>query len=189
MLINSKAADERLTSGSNLINRLRAGREGSGRGGSLAIFGVGRTKEQPPAQENKLTFTIPTFEARTELIVSPPASQVASSDSSQSTNLQPATPTLDQLVPNANTELKLTQVHDKAVDVLHTAMDEVKRRLPEVQKVKDVAAIVAQMNKVVTDIRTDRNKKEKPDGDVHIHFYTPERRQLNDYPVIEVNLP
>lgn len=174
MLISSKAAESRLNSPGNLINRLREGRNGN----SLSIFGVGKRKEEVKAPQGKIE--LPKFETKIHEEVHtkvhipeilPPEKKVP--------------PTIDDLVKTPENDIKLEAIHSNAMETLSAAMIEIKSRIPEVSKVKDLADIAAKMSKIVTDIRAEKNKDNDQDQQVHLHFYTPERKKLSDFQTIE----
>lgn len=178
MLINNKSAEERLKSPNNLFNKLRSAASQQGKNRNvMGLFGVGRKEEGELRSGTKEVngIKLPVFESKSEVKIPevlPALNQPASGLNS---------PTIDDLVNNPENNIKLEAVHDKALTTLHAAMNEINRRLPEVNKVKDLADIAAKMNKVVTDIRAEKSKRNDNIESVHLHFYTPERKKLTDY--------
>lgn len=96
-------------------------------------------------------------------------------------------PSVDDLIDNTDGKIKLAKVHNTALEVMHTALEELKIMVPSAS-VKQLPSILATASRVVTDIRKERieaNKTSK-DREVHYHFYTPERKKLSDFEVIDV---
>jgi len=80
-------------------------------------------------------------------------------------------------------ENKISNTRTKAVGILNAAMDELRVRLPEVQKPEKLAAIAAEMAKVVS------HQESKNTGDKslsQIIVYAPQVQNIENYEVIEV---
>lgn len=96
-------------------------------------------------------------------------------------------PTIDDLLDNSDGKIKLATVYNGALALMKDTIQELQVRVPEL-KADKLPAILAAASKVVTDIRRERIEANKSKGDreVHYHFYTPERKKLSDYEVIDV---
>ncbi len=98
-----------------------------------------------------------------------------------------ATPVIDDLLENADTKIKLAQVHDLALNTLHSAITTMSTKLDDIKPEK-LSQVITAMGKTVNDIRKERNDalKNNSDKQVSIIFYTPEQRKVSDYAVIDV---
>lgn len=59
-------------------------------------------------------------------------------------------PRADDIIPNIDEKISLGSTKSKAMAIMNEAMDELRVRLPEVQRPEKLAAIAAEMNKVIT---------------------------------------
>jgi hypothetical protein len=66
-------------------------------------------------------------------------------------------PTSKDLDIDIDAKLAATLIRDKAAVIMASALDELKHRMPDVQKPEKLAAIAAEMNKVLTS-RQDQDK-------------------------------
>ena len=200
MIVSESDALGRLGSPLNLMNRMRS--SGS-RANAMGLFGVGNKAPAAPAQTSAESSAnsssgavAPTFnpfpaksQSATALVPSsviidrpqiPVAPTIPTEDS--------PTSKLDELLDNADSNIKLGLAHNKALDTLSNAIDEVKIRIPEI-KADKLPSVITAMSKVVSDIQRQRveNKKANVDNrSVHFHYYTPTQKAVTDYEVIEV---
>jgi hypothetical protein len=179
MLINEKAANARLTSPMNLMNRLNS--LSNPRKTAMSLFippkvDVSVVKQQ--VKEDKILFN--PFENKNIAL----PTQVPASTPSISA---PAEPTIDNLIENHDAQVKLGLAHDKALTILNDAMSELSIRLSEV-KAEKLPAVITSVSKVVEGIRRERieSKKNDKDKEVHYHFYTPQQKKVSDYEIIDV---
>jgi len=80
-------------------------------------------------------------------------------------------------------ENKISNTRTKAIGILNAAMDELRVRLPEVQKPERLAAIAAEMSKVVA------HQDSKNTGDKslsQIIVYAPKVQNIENYKVVEI---
>lgn len=92
-------------------------------------------------------------------------------------------PTSDEVIPDLNEKIAYGSVKSKAMAIMTTAMDELKNRLPEVQRPEKLAAIAAEMGKVVNGMQ------EKADGDKrvgHIIIYSPRMVQESEFETLDI---
>ena len=61
-------------------------------------------------------------------------------------------PSVEQLIDNAEGKIKLGVVQNSALEVLNQSLNELKLRLPEVDKVKDFSTIAKDMNAIITQV-------------------------------------
>jgi len=155
MIISDKEAEKRLNSPLNLINKLKSTRRDS----AMSLFGIGKNNG-----ENKKEFISPFKNKKEEEIA-----------------IQPKA-TLDNILENSESQIKLGLAHDKALDLLTRSVDTLSSKLDEV-KADKLPAVVGAASKVVESIRRERNEanKNNKDGDVHYHFYTPKQNEISDY--------
>jgi hypothetical protein len=90
-------------------------------------------------------------------------------------------PTASEVIENLEDKIKHGTAKSKAVALLISAMDELKERLPEVQKPEKLAAIAASMAKVVDSgsIKIEDNRKQ-----AQIIIYSPRFSKETDYEVV-----
>ena len=75
-------------------------------------------------------------------------------------------------------------MRSKAVGILNAAMDELKVRMPEIQKPEKLAQIASEMSKVIS------NQDNRGPGDKslsQIIVYAPQIQNIDNYEVIDVN--
>ena len=92
-------------------------------------------------------------------------------------------PTTDQIIEDVEDKLKHGGLKSKAAAIMSDAMDELHKRLPEVQRPEKLASIAAEMNKVIGD------KVKDPEDTKHaqIIIYAPQHRSETHFEVITVN--
>lgn len=160
MIISNSEANERLSSSLNLVNRL-----------SNLV-----TSRKTPAPN---PFGLPTRSA--SIAISPLLPGASQPD-------DPNAPTIDQIMPNAEDQIKLASAHDKAVNLLSNAIDTLAMKLDDVKPEK-LPAVITAASKMVEGIRKERveaAKVRQGNREVHLHFYTPVQKAMADYNVIEV---
>ncbi len=217
MIVSEQDALSRLGSPLNLMNRMKdSASNPSKRREAMGLFGVNRNQNQSPeptpkvdvtvdvskhqekpTEEAKVTFTPFVKRAITALAPLPnhpsnlpnydrnphsSSSAVVVDDSSESKE-----PGLDDLVGNADTQVKLGLAHDKALDTLVSAVDLMKMKLDDIKPDK-LPGVISATSKVVDQIQRQRldQSKNKNNRDVHFHFYTPTQKKIEDYTVVEV---
>jgi hypothetical protein len=96
-------------------------------------------------------------------------------------------PSLDGLLDNAETKIKLGLAHDKAVDLIHSAVSALHDKIDDI-KADKLPSVITSASKMIEGIRRERLEanKAKAGRDVHLHFYTPVQRQMETYQVIDV---
>lgn len=94
---------------------------------------------------------------------------------------------IDKLIKDADSQIQLASAHDKAVRLMNTVISEMELRVNEVKPEK-LPAILTAASKLVTDLRREQleSAKLKNGRDVHLHFYTPVQKTIEQYDVIEV---
>lgn len=58
-------------------------------------------------------------------------------------------PTASEIIPDLDDKISYSSTKHKAMAIMNSAMDELKTRLPEVQRPEKLAAIAAEMGKIV----------------------------------------
>jgi len=182
MLISNDEALKRLGSPLNLLNKMRV----SSRSNAMNLFvppSNNKSKIEEPAVP---PFHNPFDKAKQEL-VSDSAIIPEVLPNSESTAAKTAEPTLDALIANSDNDIKLALAHDTAIDVMVSAMQKVKGDMDNIKSDK-LPSVITAASKVVEGIRKERNEnsKTKIGRDVHLHFYTPTQKKLEDYKIIEV---
>lgn len=179
MLINEDDFQRRINNPMNLLNK-----KGDRKHGALSIF----IKPSEVVEEKKFT---PAFPLLKEDKVETEAVNKESLE-----NIQEAMAVVerkereirtDDILKDADANIRLAAVHSKALDIMHTAMHQLEEKMPEM-KADKIPMIVSTLGKVITDIRkeqAERNKNQANEN-VHFHFYCPEPKKLDQYEVIEV---
>ncbi len=95
--------------------------------------------------------------------------------------------TLDHLLENHESQIKLGLAHDKALDLLNRSVDALSAKLDDV-KADKLPSVISAASKTVESIRKERNEASKSgkDREVHYHFYTPEQKSVSQYEIIDV---
>lgn len=103
------------------------------------------------------------------------------------TQPQAENPTLDDLLEDSETNIKLATAHNNAVKLLHNSIDMLSTKLDNV-KADKLPSVIAAASKTIESIRRERNEsaKQNKGRDVHYHFYTPVQKKLEDYEILEV---
>jgi hypothetical protein len=93
----------------------------------------------------------------------------------------------DDILRDVDANIKLAQVHGKALDLMQGAMGILETKMPGM-KADRIPGLVASLGKVITDIRKEQSERNKSsiNENVHYHFYCPEPKKLEQYEVIEV---
>ncbi len=176
MIINDKAAEQRLESPMNLINRLRTASPESRKNNAMSLF-------TGPDRKDKQSFD--PFKGVNHGVTQEKSGVIAAESITPPSNSD--SPVLDNIIHDAESEIKLGLTHNNAISLLHDAVEALKTKLNDVSAAK-LPSVIASASKVVESIRKERNEvnRSNKDREVHYHFYTPEQRKLKDYEVIEV---
>ncbi len=96
-------------------------------------------------------------------------------------------PTIDTILENSDTQIRLGLAHDKALELLNNSVELLATKLDDVRADK-LPAVITAASKVVEGIRRERAESAKlgKDREVHYHFYTPQQKTVADYEVIDV---
>lgn len=184
MLINEKDAIERLASPLNLLNRMRSSSAlQNNRNKAMSLF-------VPPASPQTKELTKP-FQFQNPFEKPEPETEdEIKAEAETEAQLVPASGEVkvDNLIDNADAQIKLARAHDLALDTLTRSVQMLGDKLDDV-KADKLPAVISATSKVVEGIRRERNEaaKSKNGRDVHLHFYSPVQKQEQDYEIIEVN--
>lgn len=86
------------------------------------------------------------------------------------TNIIPALPpTASEIIDNLNDKINNGSIKTKAMGLMNAAMDELKNRLPEVSKPEKLAAIAADMGKVVNGVEQKNGNNDRPTAQIIIY--------------------
>lgn len=178
MIINESEAIKRLDSPMNLMNRLR-NIKGS-RNSAMSLFiPASRTDKIEDKIETKIEIaaTFNPFKNPTLVSIQP-------SEKLEPTN---QTPTLDTILEDHESQVKLGLAHDNALELLNNSVLMLAAKLDDI-KADKLPAVVSAAAKTVEGIRKERNESARngKDKEVHYHFYTPEQKKISDYRIIDV---
>jgi len=174
MIISNDDAIKRLNSPMNLINSMK---DKNVRKSAMSLFIAPASPKIVAIKEIVKTFN-PFIEDKTKepLAVLQSVPEVI-----------PQIPSVNDLIDNHDSQIKLGLAHDSALDLLARSVTLLGTKLDDV-KADKLPAVIAATSKVVESIRKERNEAAKSgkDREVHYHFYTPAQKKLSDYEVIDV---
>jgi hypothetical protein len=211
MIVSSKDALARLNSSSNLVNKLRSlnglssvrnpnSNDSGKRKNAMDLFKPSTATEEkvkeiknilPEKSSEKLS---PTFEPKLgNLNLSNPfrSSEVTKFNPKPTVEepdilvvepeVMPARVSVDEILDNVDTKIKLQSAHNDSLDLLVNAVKLLGTKLDDVKPDK-LPSIISAAAKTVEGIRRERleiNKSQK-DRQVHFHFYEPKRKTIAD---------
>lgn len=181
MLIKDDDVSKRLNNPLNLINRMRVGLTPPKRN-AMDLF----TRKDGGVPANNPSVSNGVTNGNSSL----PATVIPASVVTTGNKATEQTPSSDDIIDDADGKIKLATAHNKALDLLNTSLDKLHSKVTNDQvKASSIPSIVASASKVITDIRKERveREKNKPNENVHYHFYCPTQRKVEEYEVIEVN--
>lgn len=187
MLVNDKDALARVNSPLNLLNKLRERSNNASKAMSLFVPSAVKTgNNNEPA--------VPTInnpfhkDSPSESSNNPFHKPSDSSNSNDSAAVKTAeNVNVETLLDGAESKIKLAHAHNNALELMNSAIDQLKIQVGDVKPEK-LPSVIAAASKVVEGIRKERNEAAKSAGNrsVHLHFYTPQQRKLEEYNVIDV---
>lgn len=92
-------------------------------------------------------------------------------------------PTAESLIDNLEDKIKISSTRSKATGIMHAAMDELEKRMPEVQKPERLARIASDMSRVIS------NQDTKGGGGTinsQIIIYAPQVQPLDNFEIIDI---
>lgn len=159
---------------------------------AMKIFTGSNGKPQAVQQSVHIPVEVPVVIPETIQTSVEPAQQWINPFASRSDSLSiPETQTnevsLDDILEDSETNIKLAHAHNNAVALLHDSINALSLKLDNV-KADKLPSVIAAASKTIESIRKERNENAKTNKgkDVHYHFYTPVQKKLTDYEVIEV---
>lgn len=206
MIVSNDNAESRIHNPMNLMNRMQELRSAKQKQNpAMSLFGVRRNINN----ENEIVFKAEVKEEVVELKqdTSPDNTTIAvvtpvfinpfkkldteTSDRILETETETETEdkqlTTDDLISDPDNKIKLASAHNDALDLLNSAVKELKIKLSDVSASK-LPGVITAASKVVESIRKERLEVHKSgkDKEVHYHFYTPEQKAIEQYSVIDV---
>ena len=190
MIISSKDAAARINSPDNLINKIRS--NGRNNNSAMNIFTRKEISKDSQAVQQSVQDHIPVnipvdIPAEVPEQAIQPWVNPFKTESTIPVERSETEPTLDDLLEDSETNIKLATAHNNAVTLLHNSIDMLSTKLDNV-KADKLPSVIAAASKTIESIRRERNEaaKNSKGKDVHYHFYTPVQKKLTDYEVIEV---
>lgn len=110
-----------------------------------------------------------------------------SADSTQIEPIPESDPAVIAVLDDIDSKVKEETIKNAALSVLGASVAQLAAVVPSIQRPKELADVASKMSKVINDMNKDGAGRNK-DGNktVHLHFYTPERKKLTDFEVIDV---
>jgi len=166
MILSNKEAEARLNSSGNLINRMKS------KNNAMSLFGLNKV------EEIKLVNPFEKINFLEKIKIDTPAA------APNPIPLQ--TTTLDNLIENHDSQVKLGLAHDSALDVLNRSTKMLGEKLDDIRADK-LPSVIAAASKVVESIRRERSESSKnnKDKEVHYHYYMPAQKKISDYETVE----
>lgn len=178
MIINEKETEARLNSPINLINKLKS--NGS-RKSAMSLF-IRPSFAKPAAVAEQPKVEILKKEEELKAIVTFNPFEIAKQSNKESSPRV----SIDDLIENNETQVRLAHAHDQALELLNNSVALLSTKLEDV-KADKLPSVISAASKVVEGIRKERRElNESSDREVHYHFYTPEQRKVSEYKVIDV---
>ena len=157
----------------------------------MSLFGVRRFNDKSEEiKVNKEELVIETKEETKELVPIPFVNPFSKTDQTlpteSSKSSEPSIRT-DDLIEDPDNKIKLATAHNNALDLLNSAVIQLKTDLTNVDSTK-LPGVITAASKVVESIRKERLEVHKTgrDKEVHHHFYMPEQKKIEQYEVIDV---
>ena len=94
-------------------------------------------------------------------------------------------PSSKDIIENLEEKIGFGSIKSKATNIMSAALDELRSRIPEVQKPEKLASIAAEMSKVVNGVNN--NKIEDNRKIAQVIIYAPQILSESAFDVIEVN--
>lgn len=179
MIVSDDDAISRLSSPLNLMNRLKSP-SSNGRRDAMGLFGINNKDKEVRTSFNPFKREDPPEESTALVPAGKPEDNPPETPAEKP-------PSLDSLIDNADSQIKLASAHDEALGVLVDSVKMIKLKLDDIKPEK-LPAVIAATSKVVDQIqrqRIDANKGQAGKS-VHFHFYTPTQRKVEEYDVVEV---
>jgi hypothetical protein len=92
-------------------------------------------------------------------------------------------PKSSDIIDDLEDKISNSSVRSKAVGILNAAMDELKVRIPEVQKAEKLAAIATEMSKVISN-QDNRNQGDKTLAQIIV--YAPQVQNIENYEIVDI---
>jgi hypothetical protein len=171
MIISDEEVERRINSPFNLINKLRHSTQD--RKSAMELF---TKRHQPSAASVVSSESLPQAPIPSKVITEIPEVETA----------EPIT-TLDAIIQNHETQIKLGLAHDNAINLLNNSVNILAAKLDDV-KASQLPSVINTASAVIERIRRERNevRRTEKDKEVHYHFYTPSQKKVEDYEVIDV---
>lgn len=116
-----------------------------------------------------------------------PPKRDCGSEGNKNNNVEQSETTLDTILKDNESQIKLGLAHDSALKLLNDSVALLSAKLDDV-KADKLPSVISSASKVVEGIRKERILARVGDKEreVHYHFYTPKQNVIADYEVIEV---
>ena len=103
---------------------------------------------------------------------------------SGSTSIPQLPPKSSDIIENLEDKINNTTARSKAMSIMLSAMDELDKRIPEIQKPEKLASIAAEMSKVISH-QDSRSAGDKMTSQIIV--YAPQVQSIENFEVIEVS--
>jgi len=114
--------------------------------------------------------------------ISIPDARILPPEDKSETRMVVLPPSVDDLVDNLDSKLKLSSMQEKAVDIINDSMTLLKERMSEVPT-KSLSHVAADMSKIISNIREQRGMQT---NNIQVMIYAPEVRSEREFEVIDI---
>lgn len=157
MLMTDLEINERLISPDNLLNRLHK-------------------------STNRSVSNLPIIDTVKVSIPALPARDDSNSKTVRSENREP---TIDELIESVDTKVSIGKAHTSAIDVLNSALHELKYRVSEIESPEKLSRIASDMSKIISN--STPSKKEDDAYKSQVIIWKPMMIAIDDMNVIHAN--
>lgn len=98
-------------------------------------------------------------------------------------NIPTMPPKASDVITDLEDKIRDSSTRSKAAGILNSAMDELKNRLPEVQRPEKLAAIAHEMSKIIANHDSNGNRGA---GGSQIIVYAPQVHNIEEYNIVDV---
>lgn len=158
MILDDKAADSRLNSPDNLMNRLKAIKEKASP--SVVL---------PPASQEKKE-----------------ALPFKKSSRSSPALIPAIPPTAEDLIDNLEAKILYGQAHEQALNLLVNSLGRLNERIEEVEKPEKLSSLAIDMSKILSSIKEAQSDHNRDGNKVQINIYAPQFREVHEYETIQL---
>lgn len=184
MILPEKTVMSRLNSSDNLLKRIHGSNGSKNKPSPMDLFK--KPTNGTPVKSNFNPFSPEPTKNEKENNQLSPLPKVPDLPTKKE-NTAEQHPTLDKLLDRPETIIGLELAHNNALGLLNRSVQALTDKLDDVRADK-LPGVISAASKVIDGIRREKSEmnKNKDNRSVHLHFYTPVQKEVQDYQVIDV---